>query len=134
MRASRGADELIQDAIRARSRTGQRAAPSSLSCRCPSVDEILRINGTAEIRDDDELRERFAVDGKLPATVLVVAVGEAYLHCAKALMRSRLWDADAQVDRAVLPSMGQMLKDQIGHNEAPEDQEVMVARYRKILY
>ncbi len=100
----------------------------------PGVDEILRINGTAEIRDDEDLRQRFAVDGKLPATVMVVTVGEAYLHCAKALMRSRLWDPDAQVERSVLPSMGQMLKDQIGHDEPPEDQAVMVERYSKVLY
>lgn len=100
----------------------------------PGVDETLRINGTAEIRDDDDLRERFAVNGKLPATVILVTVEEAYLHCAKALMRSRLWDPNAQVDRSVLPSMGQMIKDQIGHNEAPEDQDVMVERYRKVLY
>jgi hypothetical protein len=100
----------------------------------PGVDETLRINGTAEIHDDDDLRERFAVNGKLPATVILVTVEEAYLHCAKALMRSRLWDPDAQVDRSELPSMGRMLKDQIGHNEAPEDQDVMVERYRKVLY
>jgi PPOX class probable FMN-dependent enzyme len=100
----------------------------------PGVDEILRINGTAEVRDDDDLRQRFAVDGKLPATVVLVTVREAYLHCAKALMRSRLWDPDAQVDRSELPSMGRMLKDQIGHTEAAEDQDVMVERYRKVLY
>jgi len=100
----------------------------------PGVDEILRINGTAEIRDDDDLRQCFDVDGKLPATVLVVTVREAYLHCAKALMRSRLWDPDAKVPRSVLPSMGQMLKDQIGHNEAAEDQDVMVERYKTLLY
>jgi hypothetical protein len=61
-------------------------------------------------------------------------VHEAYLHCAKALMRSRLWDPDAPVPRSALPTMGEMLRDQIGSKEAPESQEEMVARYREILY
>jgi len=100
----------------------------------PGVEETLRINGTAEIRDDDDLSGRFAVKGKRPATVLVVRLGEAYLHCAKALMRSRLWSDDVRVDRSVLPSMGQMLKDQIGLAEEAESQEAMRERYSDQLY
>jgi hypothetical protein len=100
----------------------------------PGVEETLRINGTAEIRDDEALVARFEVGGKLPATVLVVRLGEAYLHCAKALMRSRLWSDDVRVDRSILPSMGQMLKDQIGLSEEPETQEVMRERYSDQLY
>jgi hypothetical protein len=100
----------------------------------PGVEETLRINGTAEIRDDEALVARFEVGGKRPATVLVVRLGEAYLHCAKALMRSRLWSDDVRVDRSVLPSMGQMLKDQIGLTEEPETQEVMRERYSDQLY
>lgn len=72
----------------------------------PGVDETLRVNGTAEIRDDADLLAPFAVDGRLPKTVVRIAVREAYLHCAKAFMRSRLWDPAAQVPRSDLPSMG----------------------------
>jgi PPOX class probable FMN-dependent enzyme len=100
----------------------------------PGVEETLRVNGAAEIRDDDDLTARFEVKGKRPATVLVVRLGEAYLHCAKALMRSRLWSDDIRVDRSVLPSMGQMLKDQIGLTEEPESQDVMRERYSDQLY
>jgi PPOX class probable FMN-dependent enzyme len=100
----------------------------------PGVDETLRVNGSVEIRDDDELREAFDVDGRLPAIVMRVAVREVYLHCAKALMRSRLWDPEAQIDRSSLPSLGQMLRDQIGNEVTPEPQESMVARYRTQLY
>jgi len=100
----------------------------------PGVEETLRINGTAEIRDDEALVACFEVGGKRPATVLVVRLGEAYLHCAKALMRSRLWSDDVRVDRSILPSMGQMLKDQIGLSEEPETQEVMRERYSDQLY
>ena len=101
----------------------------------PGVDETLRVNGTVEISDDEALRERFASDGRgAPRTVLVVTVREAYLHCAKALMRSRLWDPEAQVPRDALPTMGEMMRDHIGSTDEPESQEAMVTRYREILY
>jgi uncharacterized protein len=101
----------------------------------PGVDETLRINGTVTITDDAALRDRFATDGRgAPRAVLVVTVTDAYLHCAKALMRSRLWDPDARVPRDALPTMGEMMRDHIGSSEEPESQEEMVERYRKILY
>jgi uncharacterized protein len=78
----------------------------------PGVDETLRINGTAAITMDPALLERWTVNGKHPRSALRIAVGEAYLHCAKALMRSRLWGDDYRVDRQALPSYAQMLKDQ----------------------
>lgn len=100
----------------------------------PGVAETLRINGTAEIRDDAGLRESFVVDGRLPLSVVLVTVREAYLHCAKSIMRSRIWDPDARIDQSELPSMGQMIKDQIGSTEPAESQEEMVERYRATLY
>jgi uncharacterized protein len=99
----------------------------------PGVDETLRVNGVAELRADPELLARFDHDGRLPATVMVVDVREAYLHCAKALMRSRLWDEDAKIERSTLPSLGEMLRDQLALAEA-ETQDEMVARYRQSLY
>lgn len=57
----------------------------------PGVGETLRVHGTARITTDPALRARFAVEGKEPATVLLVEVREIYAHCAKALMRSGLW-------------------------------------------
>lgn len=99
----------------------------------PGVDETLRINGTAEIHVDPDLRARFAVGGKVPTSVLKISVREAYLHCAKAFMRSQLWDPAAQVERAVLPTLGEMLKDQIGLAEA-ESQEAMLVRFKEAMY
>lgn len=99
----------------------------------PGVDETLRVNGTAEIRDDAELLARFEVDGKRPVTVLKVAVQEAYLHCAKAFMRSRAWDPASHVERASLPSMGEMMRDQLNLPTA-ETQAEMLERYRATLY
>ena len=106
----------------------------SLIFLIPGVDETLRVHGVAEIRTDDALTQQFAIGAKLPKTVLRIMVKEAYLHCAKALMRSRLWDADAQIERGELPSIAQMIQDQAGLSGPTESQSDMVARYRKILY
>ena len=100
----------------------------------PGVDETLRVNGAVEIRTDDALRQPFATRGKLPITVLKLTVKEAYLHCAKAFMRARLWDEDAKIARTTLPTMGTMLNDQTGSEEKVETQGEMLERYQKVLY
>lgn len=100
----------------------------------PGVDETLRINGTAEIRTDADLLARFIVDGKLPLSVIRITVKEAYLHCAKALMRSSLWNPQAKVERSVLPTMGEMLQDHTSGAYKAETQEEMLKRYREVIY
>jgi PPOX class probable FMN-dependent enzyme len=100
----------------------------------PGVDETLRVNGTAVIDDDLALRSAHMADDRLPATVLVVTVREAYLQCAKALMRSKLWAEESRVPRDRLPTMGEMLKDHTRSNERPETQAEMLARYATSLY
>lgn len=100
----------------------------------PGVDETLRINGHAEIHDDAELLKRFAVDGKQPRAVILVRVAEAYLHCAKALMRARLWAPEARVERVALPTMSEMIRDQSGGTEAVESEQEMRVRYQSKLY
>lgn len=99
----------------------------------PGFDETLRVNGRATIETDPELRQLGQVDGRLPITVIRVEVEQAYLHCGKALMRSTLWNPAVQVDRGVLPSMGEMLRDQVNWHTA-ETQAEMVARYKETLY
>ena len=100
----------------------------------PGVNEILRVNGAAELRDDPELMQRFVVNGKPPRLVILVHVHQAYLHCAKALMRSALWDERSKRPRSVLPSMGEMLRDQIGPQVEAESEEAAVARYKTQFY
>jgi len=99
----------------------------------PGVDETLRVNGTAELRDDPDLTARFQVGKRPPAVVVQITVRQAYLHCAKALMRSRMWDPDARLDRSELPTMGEMMRDHTGAGRA-ETQSEMVERYRGQLY
>lgn len=79
----------------------------------PGINEVLRVNGTAKITQDPNLLLPNAVNGKLPKTAIVVTVSEAFLHCAKALLRSKLWDSTVQLDRSLFPSAGQIQADQI---------------------
>ena len=95
----------------------------------PGVDETLRVNGEASLSDDAALLALFAGERNPPRLLMRLRVAEAYLHCAKALMRSRLWDSAAQVERSVLPSMGQMISDQTGGSATLESQAQMLARY-----
>lgn len=99
----------------------------------PGVDETLRVNGTAVLRGDDEVLDAFARADRRPRAVVEVAVETAFLHCAKALMRSKLWSPESLVERSALPTMGQMINDQIGSTEPPEPQDAMVARYQRDL-
>jgi len=99
----------------------------------PGVDETLRINGLATISTSGDRLAAFAQDKRPPQTVIQVTVQTAYLHCAKAMMRAQLWDASQQVERKVLPSMGQMIKDQAQLEGPAESQEEMVQRYRNAL-
>jgi PPOX class probable FMN-dependent enzyme len=100
----------------------------------PGVDEILRLQGDAELRVDDDLKEKFEVNGKQPKVVVVVKLREVYLHCVKAIMRARLWDEAAKIDRSLLPSMGQMMKEKLGSFGPAETQEEMVGRNKEVLY
>lgn len=99
----------------------------------PGVDETLRINGTARLRDEDAYLQIFSAEKRPPKLVIEVSVAEAFLHCGKAMMRSKLWSSEAKVERSILPSMGQMLKDQIGSTAPAETQQEMVAKYAKDL-
>jgi hypothetical protein len=96
----------------------------------PGVDETLRVNGKARLSDSPTLLQRFSAEKRVPKLVIEVAVEDVYLHCAKALMRSKLWGAESQVDRAALPTMGQMLNDQTGIQAPAETREQMVERYK----
>ena len=70
----------------------------------PGSNNTYRVNGSAKISTDPELLKRFAVGGKPPRAVIVVAVEEAFNHCPKALVRAKLWDAAERPSRA--PSHG----------------------------
>lgn len=99
----------------------------------PGVDETLRVNGTACVTTDPEWLGLFADERHPPKSCIRVKVEEVFLHCAKALMRSRLWSDGSRIDRKAFPSMGRMLNDQLGIDGEAEPQEAMVARYQSDL-
>jgi uncharacterized protein len=76
----------------------------------PGVGETLRVNGTARISAAPALCGRFNVDGKAPATVLVIHVTSVFFQCARAIKRSHLWDPSRHVERSTLPSPGTILE------------------------
>ena len=98
----------------------------------PGVDETLRVNGRARLCDEADRLPPFAADPRV-RLVIEVEAEEVYLHCAKALMRSKLWSDAARVERSVLPSMGRMINDQTGIDAPAESQEQMQARYARDL-
>jgi uncharacterized protein len=107
----------------------------------PGMDETLRVNGRAQLCTDESLRQLCTdtLSGKprCPKLVIRVSVQASYLHCAKALMRSDLWNPAHHIDRAKQPSMGEMLRDQVADRMSPETvfetQEQMLKRYRDTL-
>jgi PPOX class probable FMN-dependent enzyme len=72
----------------------------------PGANETYRVNGRARISVDANLRRRFAVDGKEPATVMVVMVEQAFAHCPRALVRSDLWKAASSGRPLGAPTLG----------------------------
>jgi uncharacterized protein len=76
----------------------------------PGITRTLRLNGRAVISVDPELCASFTMEGKIPRSVIVVTAERVYTQCAKALVRSKLWDASRHVDETRLPSSGTMLK------------------------
>jgi PPOX class probable FMN-dependent enzyme len=95
----------------------------------PGFDETLRVNGSATLTRDAATLAACADERRTPKLVIRIGVREVYLHCAKAFMRSRLWQPDALVPRSTLPTMGQMINDQTGIQTPAETQQQMQQRY-----
>lgn len=79
----------------------------------PGMSEMLRINGYGRVTDDAALLAASAVQGRAPRIGVLVTVREAYLHCAKAINRAGLWDPSRHIDRASLPTYGEMLAEHV---------------------
>lgn len=75
----------------------------------PGSGSTLRVNGRAQLSAEADLLASFGVDGKVPRTVIVMTVEEIYFQCARAIVRSDLWNPDKRVDPKSLPTPGQIL-------------------------
>ncbi len=100
----------------------------------PGIDETLRVNGTARLLTDSEALAGSSIAGKAPRTGLVVAVEEAFFHCAKAVRRARLWDPAAQVERSTFPSLGRILAEQTQAFSVEEAERRTEDSYRTRMY
>ncbi len=77
----------------------------------PGLRETLRVNGEAKIVTDKEVMELLACDGKLPQFAIIVTVKEAFMHCAKCMIRSNLWGGMDNSKPRVVPTLGKVLVD-----------------------
>lgn len=95
----------------------------------PGFDETLRVNGAAVLSRAPHDISLCTDERRAPKLVIKLTVQAAYLHCAKAFLRSRLWSDAARTDRSVLPTSGKMISDQTGLVVAAETREEMEKRY-----
>ncbi|QCB46317.1 MSMEG_1061 family FMN-dependent PPOX-type flavoprotein [Hydrogenophaga sp. PAMC20947] len=116
---------------------GPNGAPVGLVFLLPGMDETLRVNGLARLSTQAPDRQRCAEAQRLPPLAIRIEVQSCYVHCAKALMRAQLWDPGRHIQRSELPSLGEMLRDQLrefhGEDVAAESQAEMEERYRQTL-
>lgn len=89
----------------------------------PGFDETMRVNGGAQLTRDPELLEGMAVKNRVPKIAIAVQVDEVYIHCAKAIRRSNLWDPGEHQERSSFPTMAKVMLDHT--YGAPEDPETM---------
>jgi len=101
----------------------------------PGVGETLRVNGRASISIEPRLMASFAVDGKLPRSVMVVHVDRVFFHCSRAIVRSKLWDESSKVDRKSLPSTGSIIAEVSAGRQGGEAYDrALPERVRNSLY
>ena len=104
----------------------------------PGFEETLRINGQARLTTDPAILQQMTVNERVPTLAIVVRIGEVFLHCAKALRRSHLWDPEHRQDRREMPSLIKMILDET--TGAPGDEAMrkidddLEDDYRRTLY
>jgi uncharacterized protein len=100
----------------------------------PGFNEMLRVNGTGRVITDAAALAPLAAQGKVPVTGLVVSISEAFFHCGKALMRSKLWDPSRHVARNDFPSLGRIVAEQTAMVSVETAENHVERSYREQLY
>jgi PPOX class probable FMN-dependent enzyme len=100
----------------------------------PGIDETLRVNGRASVTTDASLLAGAEAMGKVPRAGLLIAVEQAFFHCAKALKRSHLWDATRHVERRSFPSLGKIIADQTAQCSVEDAEARIEDGYKNRLY
>lgn len=100
----------------------------------PGTDETVRINGTASISTDPELCEQLSMQGKPATLAVVVAIEEVFTHCARSILRSKIWEPDTWPDTDTIPTLMAMLSEQKNLQPPDESEGKRNEEYRKVLY
>ncbi len=95
----------------------------------PGIDEVVRLNGKATLQTDADLLMHFDGMKNKPHLVIQVLVEAAYMHCPKALMRSKLWSIESQQSVEAMPTLGEIIRDQTKTEGPLESREEMLKRY-----
>ena len=97
----------------------------------PGINEVLRINGNGYIEDDIDLCNEFKIKNNVPKSCILINIKEIYMHCAKAIMRSSLWDASTYLASKDFPTISRIINDQINSNDDLKDHQQEEQRYRE---
>ncbi|MDJ0614854.1 MAG: pyridoxamine 5'-phosphate oxidase family protein [Rhizobiaceae bacterium] len=95
----------------------------SLIFMIPGIPDTLRVNGTAQVTRQPDILNKFVLNNSIPDLALIISIKEAYGHCSKAIIRSGLWDADAQIERDQAPTLLDLMT---GHKEAFQEDKTDV--------
>jgi PPOX class probable FMN-dependent enzyme len=95
----------------------------------PGIDEVVRVNGQATLQTDTELLNQFDALKNKPKLVIKVYVEAAYMHCPKALMRSKLWSIESHQPIDAMPTLGEIIRDQTNSDGPVESRDEMLKRY-----
>ncbi len=106
-----------------------------LLCLIPGMQETLRINGTARLTFDADLCTQLGVNGRPAQAVMLVEIAAVYMHCAKAFLRSSLWKPETWPPRDVMPSFGEILRDQLALETGAEEIDAALDQsYQKTMW
>ena len=95
----------------------------------PGIDEVVRVNGKATLQTDTDLLKHFDTLKNKPKLVIKVIVEAAYMHCPKAMMRSKLWAIEHYQNIDAMPTLGEIISDQTNSSGPVESREEMLKRY-----
>ena len=95
----------------------------------PGIDEVVRVNGKATLQTDADLLNHFDTLKNKPKLVIKVTVEAAYMHCPKAMMRSKLWSIEHRQNIDAMPTLGEIIRDQTNSSGPVESREEMLKRY-----
>jgi uncharacterized protein len=99
----------------------------------PGIDEVVRVNGIATLETGKELLNHFEQMTNKPKLVIQVIVQSAYMHCPKAMMRSKLWSVEQHQEIDSMPTLDEIIRDQTKIDEPLETREEMLKRYKPTL-